>query len=309
MRARTVFVMLVLLATEAQAFAQAEPFYPMMPARSLGTAAGGRSYAAGGNALFLNPASLAVTNQYVLGGGYTLARTGGIEDSYAHGLNVEWTDSTPNALKLGMGLAYSYLMTDDKKTSNIHGAMTYSLPFEVVGVHLGVGMHWLQDFVAEMGVEDDLWSFDAGISFNLQNQLTLGVVGHNIMNTPDNGLPQGVGTGLSYWVGPVVVSADVVARFDLDDGSGTQQETLMSYIGGFQYMLTQGVFARGAFRYDDGRKTAAGDDAVKSLGAGLTYIAGNRVGVELGYRQGLDDSDDLMVGLNLELYNPFALAR
>ena len=307
--ARTLVVfMLALVVFEAEVLAQAEPYYPMMPARSLGNAGGGRSFAAGGNALFLNPASLAVTRQYILGGGYTLARSG-TDASYAHGLNVEWTDSTPNAMQLGMGLAYSYMMQGDKKTQNVHGAMTYTLPFQVVGVHLGVGMHWLQDHVADLADEDDLYSADVGIAFNFQNQLTLGVVGHNLINSPDNGAPMGVGAGLSYWAGPVVLSGDVLARLDADDGTGTTQETLMSYVGGLQYMISQGLFARGAFRFDDGYKTATGEDAPMSVGGGLTYVAGNRVGVELGYRQGIDNPDDMMIGLNLELYNPFGTVR
>lgn len=294
-------IALLLIATHAHA--QLRAYDSMRPARSHGSAGLGRSFAGAGNSLFLNPAAFALASQYVLGATYTVASQADSfgDKVFGHSLGVEWTDSTPNALHMALGLGYNLLVMDDKTSNHVHGALAYVYRSQMMTFALGVGGHWSEDFMPD----GSLWSGDVGIGFNFLNQFMIGAVGYNVLNNHMDELPVGVGGGLSYWAGPLVFSADIVSMLDTTTRSGKAKDVLMSYIGGVQYMLVQDIFVRAGFRYDADEDTAAGDAAEKSLAAGITAVVGQRVAFEVGYQHNIDAPEDFMVGLTIEMYSPF----
>jgi len=280
----------------------------MVPARSVGSAGLGRSYASAGNALVLNPAALGVAKQYVLGTTYSLARarTAAEETEFHHLLGVEWTDSTPNALNLAMGLSYALDLGAEEKRHNAHGALVYVLDTAMASINIGVGGHFAQDFGTGLTPED-LWSFDAGLALNFRNQFMLGLVGYNLVDSLEGELPIGVGGGASYWFGSFVFAFDLSAMVDAQTRAGNPADSLLTYILGLQYMLSPDFFVRLSGRHDAGEEDLSGNPSEWSLGAGLTFIAAERVGLELGYHQQVDRPDDFRLAFTIELYNPFGM--
>ncbi len=295
------FITTLLLAPHAHA--QLKGFDSQRPARSHGSAGLGRSFAAGGNSLFLNPAAFALSSQYVLGATYTVASQADAfgDKVFGHSLGLEWTDSTPNSLSMSLGLGYNLLIMDDKTTNNVHGALAYVYRSQTLTFALGVGGHWAEDFT----LDGNLLSADVGVGFNFVNQFMIGAVGYNLLNNQMGKLPFGIGGGLSYWTGSLVFSADLVSMLDTTTRAGKAQDVLMSYIGGIQYMLVNDIFVRAGFRYDANEETPAGDPSQKSLSAGITAVVGQRVAFEVGYQHNIDAPEDFMVGITIELYNPF----
>ncbi len=307
MRLTTLALLVAALLFAIPAHAQLRAYDAMRPARSHGTAGLGRSFAAGGNALFLNPAAFALASQYVLGATYTVASQPDLDSEkiFSHSLGVEWTDSTPNALHLAMALGYNLLVTDDDTTNHFHGSVAYVYRSSAMSFALGVGGHYSEEFFAGPYEKETLWSGDVGLGFNFLNQFMIGFVGYNLLNNHMDDLPKGFGGGLSYWTGPVVFAFDVSSMVDTTTRSGKDKDVLMSYIGGVQYMLVNDVFVRAAFRFDGEEETPAGKAAEKSLAGGITAIIGQRVGFEVGYQHNLDAPEDFMVGLTIEMYSPF----
>ncbi len=305
MRRIILATLLALFCHHATAYAQLRGFEAMRPARSTGNAGLGRSFASGGSAAFLNPATLGLAAQYVMGASYSVLSTPTLEGEkeMGHSLGLHWTDSTPNAFNLSMGLGYNLLVGEEQTTHNVHGALAYTYRSDAMALSLGLGGHWAEDFVFTADGTKDLWSMDAGLGINFLNQFMLGVTGYNVVNNRMEDLPTGVGGGASYWAGPFVVGFDLSAMLDTTTRSGKEKDALLSYVGGVQYMLVQDFFLRAAFRYDADEETPAGDPAAKSIAGGATYIAGQRLAVEVGYQHNLDAPEDFMVGITLELYH------
>jgi hypothetical protein len=306
MRVTTLAVLAATLLFAIPAHAQLRVYDPMRPARSHGSAGLGRSFAAGGNALFLNPAAFALASQYVLGSTYTIASQPDLnsEKAFSHSLGIEWTDSTPNGLHLAMALGYNLLVTDDDSTNHFHGSVAYVYRSPTMSFALAAGGHYSGELFEGPEEKEPLWSGDVGLGFNFLNQFMLGFVGYNLLNNHMEDMPKGFGGGLSYWTGPVVFAFDVSSMVDTTTRSGKAKDVLMSYIGGVQYMLVNDVFVRAAFRFDGEEDTRAGKNAEKSLAGGITAIIGQRVGFEVGYQHNIDAPEDFMVGVTIEMYTP-----
>jgi len=275
----------------------------MLTARSRGIAGTGRSFASAGAATLLNPAALATSRMYVLGASYSFARVKDADGQGqdAHVLGVEWTDSTPNKLNLSMGVLYDYLLGDGLEGHNVHMALVYSFQGPEFGVHLGAGGHYGSDWETGGSTSKDLWSGDFGLAFNFRNQLMLGVVGYNLASSLSETTPRGVGGGLSWWTGPLVLAFDTSATFDTVDQSGDPVDALVAYMGGVQYMLVPEVVARIGGRYEQNQ------DSPLSLAGGISVLAGSVVSVDVGYQHNISDPENFMVGVTLDIFNPFGL--
>jgi hypothetical protein len=202
------------------ALAQFDQFELMLPARSVGMAGLGRSFAAGPNALYLNPAALAATKQYVIGLAHNL---GGVKydgaNDFQNVSSIEWTDSTPNNMHLAMGAAYNYNWNE--KVHSAHLAIAGAIATQKVDILLGVGGHYAnRAYIPQLkrSFNDKFWAMDVGLSLNVGNKLMVGVAGYNLLSTlrakDGEGVPMGVGGGLSYWTGNWMFGFDVTASFD-----------------------------------------------------------------------------------------------
>lgn len=262
------------------------------PARSLGLAGLGRSFASGPNALFINPASLGATSQYLLGGGYTY--TG--EEPGSHTLSLAWTDSTPNPFHLAMGIVYDYLSFEEGSSQNVHGALAYALSLPSLTISMGLGAHYL----GSIGDVGETTTGDAGLTLSFAQTLFLGVAGYNLVSTED-GPGRGVGGGLSFWGGPFMIGLDVSADFDVPtlatDGSASTEDVVTWY-GGVQLQMIPEACFRAGVQYD-------GTHQVTRAAGGLQFVLAQAFGLEFGYMQNVEDGDDMRLGVNLDLYNPF----
>jgi len=293
------------------AYAQLPQFDTMLPARSLGIVGGGRAYAAGGNSLYLNPATLAATKQYIIGVSHTLgvmqlpSDSGEWENEYANTSSVIWTDSTDNSMGLSMGLAYNFIWGEN--SSNLHASMAYAVHAETFDILLGIGGHYMEGAVDG---ETSLWSADAGLALNVKNSFQIGVAGYNLLSTgrADDGFPFGVGGGLAYWTGSWMLGFDVTAAFDTTTKYRHPQKPnhradIVSYMGAIQYQAQEFVFLRGGLRYERGQETVDGRANPLVYGLGASVVFG-KYAIELGFQQNVKDTYDVMVGLTIELYNP-----
>ena len=297
-----VTVVAALLASQ-DALAQITAYDHMLPARTIGMAGNGRSFASGANALFLNPAALGSVHQYIFGAGYGYAGAG----DGAHVLSAEWIDSTPIIFILAMGFAFDYVPYSGNDAAgiklddsyNAHLSMSYTAKMQSTELHVGFGGHRLINI---QGSEADIWTGDAGLVLNIGNQFMAGFAGYNLYRDGDAEFPRGIGGGVSYWSGPFMVGFDVSANFDVMfapvPGEEAKEETQVRYIGALQYMPVHDIFVRGGANYDAMVENTR-------IAAGVTIIAASNVGLEFGYQHNLDDSSDMVVVVNLQLYNPF----
>lgn len=287
-------VLLVLIASNALA-GEPPDRSRQYPARTLGLAGLGRSFASGANSVFLNPAALGATSQYQLGAGYTYAG-GGADGEATHALSLAWTDSTPNPFHLAMGVVYDYMMYEEGSEQNVHGAASYSLNLGSVTLALGVGAHYFG------GPEEaeDITSGDAGLVMNLAQALYLGVAGYNLVSNTDDTY-RGVGGGLSFWGGPFMIGADVQADFDVPVATSSDTvstETVVKWYGGLQLQMIPEAGFRAGLQYDASHE-------VFRLAGGLQFVVAQAFGMEFGYMQNVEDGDDMYLSVSIDLYNPF----
>lgn len=292
---RALFTMLAILwaiTLAAPAMGQSHDRLRQYPARSLGLAGLGRSFASGPNALFINPASLGATSQYLLGGGYTYTA----DQPGSHALSIAWTDSTPNPFHLAMGLVYDYVSFDEGSSQNVHGALAYSLGLPSLTISMGVGAHYL----GAMGDLEQTTTGDAGLTLSFAQTLFLGVAGYNLVSTED-GPGRGVGGGLSFWGGPFMVGLDVSADFDVPtlsaEGTATTKDVVTWY-GGVQFQMIPEACFRAGVQYD-------GTHQITRVAGGLQFVLAQAFGLEFGYMQNVENGDDMRLGVSLDLYNPF----
>ena len=305
MKLRLVSLVTVVAACLASqgAYAQISAYNHQLPARTIGMAGNGRSFASGANALFLNPAALGVAHQYIFGAGYGYAGAG----DGAHVLSAEWIDSTPNLFNMAMGFAFDYVPYSGEDAAgnklddsyNAHLSMSYTAKMQNTELHVGVGGHRLINI---QGTDADIWTGDAGLVLNFGNQFMAGFAGYNLYRDGDAEFPRGIGGGVSYWSGPFMGGFAVTANFDLTfaphEGEEAEEEPQLRYLGPLQYMPVQDILTRGAANYDAMVENTR-------VAAGVTIIAASNVGLEFGYQHNLDDSSDMVVVVNLQVYNPF----
>ncbi len=284
-------VALTCLAIALPATAQIPGFRRMLPARTIGMAGMGRSFAAGASALYLNPAGLAVVPQYTIGTGYSYLNA----DPTAHSLNLSWTDSSPNMYHLGMGIAYNYMFDEkDWDSHNVHFGLTFTLPTNVMNIHFGAAGHRLWN---AFQTSEDVWNGDLGIILDFSRKLMIGVAGYSLVRNQRNLSPRGVGGGISYWHERFMIGAEMNAQIDAMDENG-QEETRLEYQGGLQFMVIPQFYLRGGVGYESTQGRT-------NVGAGVTIIAQEMIGIELGYQQNVTDTSDIIFSAMLEFYNPF----
>ena len=306
---------LCLVAVDARA--QLSQFDTFLPARSLGVAGTGRAYAAGGNAIYLNPATLSATKQYIVGVNHTFAM-GQVpvpvpdkpniwhwENAYKNVSSATWTDSTDNSSGLAMGLTYNYIWDDNR--SNVHGAIAYAFKTASVDILLGIGGHYMETALSS---GTSLWSLDAGVALNFGNKFQIGLAGYNLLSTgrADDGFPMGLGGGIAYWTGSWMFGVDVSANFDAETkfyrpDEDHDRRNIVSYMGGIQYQVADTFFLRGGLRWDQNQETVDDIDNPFVYGLGASLMMG-KYAVELGFQQNIKDTYDVMIGITIDLYNP-----
>ena len=234
---------------------------------ALGGAQRALSYSLGG--LFANPANMASTAVYHLGG---LAEIWPEADRFSYGGGA--VDSIVNSKGLAGGIGGTVSRQDrdgiDRQYNDLRFAL--ALPFQdKFFVGLGGRFLWLsQDgpgplgrSLASTGLAKERivtgFTFDAGITIKPAEGFSLAVVGNNLSDPGTGFQPLSAGGGLGYSVKEFGVESDVVFDFT------TWDRTTVRAMGGAEVLVGESVPLRLGYRYDEGADSHA-------ISGGVGYV-------------------------------------
>lgn len=223
-------------------------------------------------ALFINPASMAMTRVYHLGA-FAQIWPEARRQSYG-GAAV---DSIVSSSGVAGGIGGSWNLQDPDGIDRTTGDLRFGLSLPIADrFFLGLGGRYLtvkQDdgdragplgnSLASSGLDGGKivrsFAFDAGATFKLSDEIALGVVGNNL-NNPDTGFqPTTIGGGVGYGNEDFTLEVDAVGDFT------TYSETKVRAMGGFEYLISGSYPIRLGYRYDDGQGSHA-------LTGGVGYV-------------------------------------
>lgn len=234
--------------------------------RSVGMGGAQSALGTSTNAIFLNPANLALAKVYHFEG---LASVSPDARRQSYGGAV--ADSVTSRLAGGFGGTWNQLDPDGihRQWTDLRLALAYPL-----GDKLSVGMtgRYLrlsqntaagpfgQSLASDGNPSGTLvnnFTFDMGITAVPTTGLNIGIVGHNLTN-PGNGLaPTTLAGGIGYSSGIVAIEADALA--DFSTWKGTRARAML----GAEFFVADHFPIRVGYRYDDGQRAHS-----LSLGAG-----------------------------------------
>jgi hypothetical protein len=262
------------LATEPPAGGVADLLAP----RSLALG-GGVGLAGANEALFVNPAAYATSKRYSAEALYAVDRRGGSNAGQYLGTSVVDSVSGPMSGSLG------YVRSVDGQRGNIFmGGLAGPL-----SDHLYLGA--VARYVSVGGAEPvTAVTADAGLLFEAMSGVTLGAAGYNLIPTSHQKvLPRGVGAGLGVGSDTTVkLVADWHGDFD------RASKTTNRFSAGLEALLGSLIPLRAAWEKDETLSTSWW-----CVGAGI--VSQDGVSLDLGYRQGIHDSNARVVALSLRL--------
>lgn len=233
---------------------------------ALGGAQRATSYAVGG--LFMNPANMARTQVYHLGG---------FSEIWPESKRVSFggaaVDSIVNTKGVAGGVGYTWNQQDKDGIDRQYNDLRFALAFPLQNkFFLGLGGRYLWlaqngngplgESLASGGLGEERiiegFSFDAGLTIKPTDSLYISAVGNNLSD-PGNGFqPLTAGGGIGFANNDFGLEADVVFDFT------TWDKTTTRYMGGAEYLVGGAVPIRVGYRYDTGLETQA-------VSAGLGY--------------------------------------
>jgi hypothetical protein len=275
--------------------------------RALGMGGATRAWALGDSALLLNPA------------GMSLAKIYNLEASYGYGsrlsehfFHASIVDST-SASTLAGGVYYTYRLDKPADLSgHAHEAgAALSLPF-TDRFALGATLKWFRFEGADdaphaaagtPATTSNGLTFDVGANVRPVANLSLAVVGSNLVDRHHGQAPRTVGYGAAFVpTQSLVVTLDGLTTFTRDDFTGAKGTGVR---GGAELALAQRV----AIRAGGGTDPAA---QVGYLAAGASLIS-EVVAIDVGARAdlfpyGTGASRNVFLGVSLRLFVPGAVA-
>jgi hypothetical protein len=247
--------------------------------------------ASGNDGIFVNPGAVGARKRYSVETLYTLDRRGGTTVGQYLGGSVVDAISTPVAASAGYVRAF-----DGPQTGNLFvGGVAFTVaPRTWLGAQARwfSGSEWLYapDGTTVASASVEAVTADAGLYWEATDLVSLGLAGYGLIPTNhDQALPAGVGAGLAVGSDTSVkVTGDWRADFD------RRGQTTNRYAAGLELLLGRMVPVRGGWMKDE---TLGG--SWWNAGAGLVTSGG--VGLEVGYRQSLDDADARVVSVAFKL--------
>ena len=225
-------------------------------------------------ALQNNPANLAATRVYHIGGGAQFW-TGANRQSYG----VSIVDSVVSRSRLAGGVSANWLFQDPDGVDRSGLDVRFGLAFPVSdklligasGRYLDLkedgyprGRNVLPPSVASGGLDGDSIvkdiTFDAGLSVRPAPGLALSLVGQNLTDPGHGFLPLLLGGGVGYGTNLFTIEADLVGDFT------TYEQTELRGMGGIEFLAAGQYPIRLGYRYDGGQSSHA-------LSGGLGYAA------------------------------------
>jgi len=264
---------------------------------ALGGAQRATSYAIGG--LFMNPANMARTQVYHLGG---------FSEIWPESKRVSFggaaVDSIVNTKGVAGGVGYTWNQQDKDGIDRQYNDLRFALAFPLQNkFFLGLGGRYLWlaqngngplgESLASGGLGEERiiegFSFDAGVTIKPTDSLYISAVGNNLSD-PGNGFqPLTAGGGIGFANNDFGIEADVVFDFT------TWDKTTARYMGGAEYLVGGAVPIRLGYRYDTGLESQA-----VSAGLGYTDTQFSADAAVRRYISG-DEGTAIVLGLTLHL--------
>lgn len=232
-----------------------------------------RAFSNSTDALFVNPANMAMTRIYHVG---AIAALWPEARRQSYGLAI--VDSIVSASRVAGGLSASYLSQDpagvDRSGFDVRFALAY--PFSEQ-FFLGASAHYLS--LKQSGYPSGLFAlqpseaaagrrgktivqemtFDAGLTAKPVDEVAISLVGYNLTNPGVGFLPLVLGGAAAYGTTELTIEADALA--DLT----TYDSTTWRVMGGGELLVGNHVPLRAGYSWDQGRGNHA-------LAAGLGYL-------------------------------------
>lgn len=268
------------------------------PAYALGLGDAVRASGVGTSALFFNPAGMSRAAQYAVEAGYAFTN-----DLSGHTFVISAIDSATNDA-FALGLSYSYVSSmlsgRDRDGHNFRGGASTGYRGSGWAIFGGVGIRYasMQHGAADSsknGESDDpeFVTLDAGVVLEITDYIRIGVVGQNLIDTVAiYEAPRLIGVGAALQYEGFEVSFDL----DMDLQTDPNEEVLLSYKVGLQYLIQGTVVIRGGYNYD-------GRVRENRIAVGASYVS-KLIGVDLGFQRSLDRGADTIVCLGVKVFVP-----
>lgn len=258
-------------------------------ARSLSLSDSIRSCAMGTSGIYFNPAGISQIIQYAIEMSY------GYQNKFkSNAFNFSISDSQTNP-NIGGGLAYTYLFSELKSEGRersghiLRGALSSGIRSQDFSIFFGAGIKYINYDYGKEG-EVSGFTFDAGAILNLWGQLSIAVVGQNLVDVSKTEAPTNLGLGLSFLYYPMLLSFDTVFDFK------TKDKTKMSYNFGVELILKQILAFRGGFQINR-------IDENKKFSFGIGYIS-SYFGLDIGYLHNIDNTNEKIIIGALRFFLP-----
>ena len=225
------------------------------------------SYSVGG--LFTNPANMARTAVYHLGG---------VAEIWPEANRVSFggaaVDSIVNSKGIAGGLGFTWNQQDKDGLGRQYNDLRFALALPLQDrLFLGLGGRYLwlsQDGHGPLGASlasgglggqriIEGFSFDAGATIKATDEIYLGVVGNNLSDPGTGFQPLNVGGGIGVATKQFGLEADLVFDFT------TWDETTVRAMGGAEFLVEDAIPIRAGYRYDAGAESHA-------VSLGLGYV-------------------------------------
>jgi hypothetical protein len=244
------------------------------PARTAAMGGALRAFSNSLEALQNNPANLAATRVYHLGG---MAQFWSNANRQSYGISI--VDSVVSRSRLAGGVSANWLFQDpdgvDRRALDVRFGLSFPVSDKLL---IGASGHYIdasQDGyprgrdvlppsaassgLGQESVVEDI-TFDAGISIRPTPELAFSAVGYNLTDPGHGLLPLMFGGGVGYGTNLVTVEADLVADFT------TYEETKVRGMAGIEFLAAGQYPLRLGYRYDEGQESHA-------LSGGLGYAS------------------------------------
>jgi opacity protein-like surface antigen len=265
---------------------------------ALGKAYAVRSSGFANEALYFNPAGMSQVQMYSIEGGYTY-----LNEVVGHYADVSIVDSVTNQY-VAAGLAYAYIDSnqpvgfdvggsDTRIAHQLRAALSSGYRGQDFSAFVGVGMRWMNLTLGDREAVDPV-TMDVGALVVIKNVFRVGIVGHNLIEHPDerNELPRQLGVGASFFTSGFLAAFDALVDFD------TVAKTKAIYSLGLEYDVASMLPIRAGYQYTDLLER-------HRITVGLGYYS-QVFAVDVGYMQDVssEDKSDATVGVDLRFFLP-----
>lgn len=277
---RPLMVLLALcLSTTVYAQSDVDDLRDITSARGYGMGGAYRALGLGTEAVVGNPAAMALWKMYrmELHGSWD---TSG-KDAFG---GVSLMDAKTSDLAAGLDYHILSLRSGEGRTTGHFSTLAFALPI-TPGIFIGTSVHYLKLTGPR---QTNSSTVDGGLLLRLSDGLTLGFSAHNLIDTHNVELTRYYSLHTGYLAGLFTVGADVRADFESRD------KTVLTYSGGFEYILGQVFPVRMGYTYDGFQKAS-------QLGFGLGFMTETGGGIDIGYRHDLGGDKGRLLALTLKL--------